>query len=340
MILAMYRWYVADSQAKRPWNPFADFEWEKLRTDHSDLFMRIIAGFFAVEQYVPDYVEKLLRVIRRSHGRSYFHLRWGSEEEKHSDLWEATLLFSKRYSPQWIRDYKNDLISREWNLPFDDPIKMIIYTVFQELATRLNYSQLHRVMRGRIRNDYFDYEFDPVLMKATKNIIQDEAAHYTFFLEVARLFLYYFPAETLEAIKDVMDNFAMPAGDIIPNYKEYQEDVYKAGIYGRKDFRDLLRTALSNLSLENRTALIKGIKQSRLVPDENGGGLRETAIFTEQVDKEGNFYEPAEFKGFDFEQLESSIKENFERIIVFEENTGISKIDPVLFIPNRKPTFN
>jgi acyl-[acyl-carrier-protein] desaturase len=96
--LGLYRWYVDRSQKTRNWNPDMDFDWRSFRTDHSRKMNLVLEGFFAVEQYVPDYVTTLLRVIRRSHGRSHFHIRWGSEEEKHADLWENTLLFSRHRS--------------------------------------------------------------------------------------------------------------------------------------------------------------------------------------------------------------------------------------------------
>ena len=98
--LGLYRWYVSRSQATRNWNPDLDINWRQLRTDHSEKLNNIIEGFFAVEQYVPDYVLTLLKVIRRSHGRSHFHIRWGSEEEKHAELWENALIFSRFRTPK------------------------------------------------------------------------------------------------------------------------------------------------------------------------------------------------------------------------------------------------
>ena len=71
--VGLYRWYVSRSQQTRNWNPNTDFDWRAFRTDHSPEMNTILEGFFAVEQYVPDYVLTLLQVIRRSYGRSHFH---------------------------------------------------------------------------------------------------------------------------------------------------------------------------------------------------------------------------------------------------------------------------
>ena len=105
----LYRWYVARSQKMRNWNPDADFEWTQMRTDHSDDVVQLIEGFFAVEQYTPDYTSEILRIVRQSNGRSNFQLRWGAEEERHANTWENALLFSRRRSPEAIEDYKGQL---------------------------------------------------------------------------------------------------------------------------------------------------------------------------------------------------------------------------------------
>ena len=136
--LGLYRWYVSRSQTTRNWNPDTVFDWRNFHTDHSEAINRILEGFFAVEQYVPDYVLTLLRVIRRSHGRSHFHIRWGSEEEKHADLWENTLIFSRFRTPKWIETYKQVLREKAYELPWENPMHMIFYTVVQERAIQVN----------------------------------------------------------------------------------------------------------------------------------------------------------------------------------------------------------
>ena len=75
----LYRWYVARSQKMRNWNPDADFKWGAMRHDLSPDTVQLIEGFFAVEQYTPDYTSEILRIVRRSNGRSNFQLRWGAE---------------------------------------------------------------------------------------------------------------------------------------------------------------------------------------------------------------------------------------------------------------------
>lgn len=317
-MVGLYRWYVARSQTTRNWNPDTSFDWRHFRKDHSEDMNRILEGFFAVEQYVPDYVTKLLQVVRRSHGRSHFHIRWGSEEEKHADLWYNAVLFSEHRSPDWLRDYMGQLRGREYDLPWDDPMHMIFYTVFQERATQVNYLNTVLIAKGHAPRPGFENDVDPILAQAAQTIAIDEAAHYNFFLEGARLYLYYYPAQALEAMHDVIRHFAMPAGNLIPNYAEFAEIVHRAAIYGpREHARDVVQHALENLGMAGRKALEAGIRKGRLVPDENGN-LRETAIFD----------------GLDFPSISQKVQQIFGRIRKHEEATGLWQIDPTRFVSN------
>lgn len=316
--LGLYRWYISRSQTTRNWNPNTDFDWRSLRTDHSEKLNTIIEGFFAVEQYVPDYVLTLLKVIRQSHGRSQFHIRWGAEEEKHSDLWENSLLFSRFRTPQWIDDYKQELRSKEWELPWDNPLHMIFYTVIQERATQVNYLNTGLIARGKAPAEGFENDVDPILAQVAQVIAVDEAAHYNFFLEGARLYLYYYPAQALEALHDVIKFFAMPAGDLIPGYDKFAEVVAAARVYGpREHITDVLTIALQNLGLDGRKALLQGIKRVRQVPREDGV-MRDTAVLDT----------------LDYAEIEKKVKQMFGRVNKFEEKTGHAEISPLVFAPS------
>ncbi len=318
--VGLYRWYVSRSQKTRNWNPNSDFDWRNLRTDHSPELNTIIEGFFAVEQYVPDYVLALLKVIRRSYGRSHFHIRWGAEEEKYSDLWENSLLFSRFRTPQWIEDYKHMLRSKEWELPWDNAMHMIFYTVIQERATQVNYLNTGLIAAGKSDKLEFANDTDPVLAKASQMIAVDEAAHYNFFLEGARLFLYYYPAQALDALHDVIKFFAMPAGGLIPDYDRFAEVVAKAAVYGpREHIRDVLDVALAQLGVNGRIALRKGIKRIRQVPT---------------LEDDDNMVDTAIFDVLDYEGVTDKVRKLFGRIERYEKKIGFDLIQPTTFVPS------
>jgi acyl-[acyl-carrier-protein] desaturase len=317
-LTGLYRWYLTRSQIARNWNPHTGFDWRKMRTDHTPQLNTILEGFFAVEQYVPDYVTALLHKIRESYGRSHFHIRWGAEEEKHSDTWLNALLFSRFRTPQWIEDYKQALRSGEWKLPWDDAFHMVFYPVIQERATQLSYLNFGLIARGKSDKPEYAQSADPVLAQVSQVIAVDEAAHFSFFTECARLMIYYYPTRSMEALRDVIEHFAMPAGGLIPNYEHFYEVVAKAGVYGpREHARDVLQTALDNLGVKSRRALENGVRAFRQVPDPDGN-LRDTALFDT----------------LDYPTVEQAVRRLYGRIEQFEQEIGFADIDPTRFTPS------
>jgi acyl-[acyl-carrier-protein] desaturase len=317
--LGLYRWYLSVSQAKRNWNPDSGFEWGKIRTDHSEDMKTVIEGFFAVEQYVPDYTMKAIQMYRRNHGRGHFQIRWGSEEEKHSDLWYNALIFTEARSADWVRDYQYMLRGTEWQLPWEDPLRITCYVVFQERATQVNYLNTVLAARGKLSHPGFANDADPVLAQIAQTIAVDEAAHYNFFLEMLRLHLYYFPHKTLEAMNDVIKHFAMPANNYIPNFEKFYETVYRTGIYSAREYaRDVVQVALNQLGVVGKRALEAGIKKSRLVPNPFGE-MRETSFF---------------FDGFDYSAVEKAMRKLFDRVHDYEAKIGFDRFDPVKFLPS------
>src|SRR5690606_6383868 len=121
---------------------------------------------------------------------------------------------------------------------------------------------------------------DVILAQVAQTIATDEAAHYNFFLELLRVHLYYFPQEALEAIHDVLAHFIMPAADLIPNWDEFSDTVYRSGIYGPREYRrDVVQVVFDLLGIESRKALEKGIQEGRRVPTPDGSELRLTTLW-------------------------------------------------------------
>lgn len=320
---SLYRWYVDRSQTLRNWNPDRSFDWKALKHNHKPELISVIEGFYAVEQFVPDYTAEIVKMTRANYGRANFHLRWGSEEEKHSDLWYNMLLFSGQRTAKQIEDYTSELRKNTWTLPFDCPIQMLIYTVIQERATQLNYMNLAKVGRGENDSKMFEGVSDPIIAQGSKTIAADEAAHYNFFLEGARLYLYYFPAETLAALVAVIRNFMMPASKLIPNYEAFIKTLYEGEIFGRSMYaREVVPAALSNLGIDSVREVERGIKQTRCVPTTEGE-MRETALFDTE-----------NFPFIDFSIVESAVIRLFDRIGSYEDEIGLTDINPTQFIRN------
>lgn len=81
---------------------------------------------------------------------------------------------------------------------------MLFYAIVQERATQLCYLSTALIARGGSEKPELRNDADPILEKAATTIARDEVAHYSFFLEIARVYLYYYPAQALEALMDVI----------------------------------------------------------------------------------------------------------------------------------------
>ena len=227
-----YLRYFKNAEAKRRWHVERDIPWHLASPRASDLTADIVQFFSAVEMFLPDYTSKIMELIRRSRGRAWFQANWGYEESKHSMVLEEWLLRSGKRTPEQVKEFERTLLGAEWDLPFQSPRQMIVYTMIQEMATGLNYVNL----RKRAIE-----EGDGALAKTLSWVSADESAHYNFFRKGVKAYLELEPEETISDVKFVFDNFAMPAQYQIPRYDELSRRVDAAGIYGPRMYLQKVR---------------------------------------------------------------------------------------------------
>ncbi|MEK6784173.1 MAG: acyl-ACP desaturase [Nitrospirota bacterium] len=261
----LYRLYVRRADSRR-WNADSDFDWKSIRKDLSPEVQCILRGFFAVEQFVPDYTGCLADLFRPNYGRSQYQLQWGVEEARHADVWRNALRSSTAMSLCEIEDYSMALRQQRWSPPWDGPIEMLFYAVFQERATQLTYLDMAGLFKS---STYGTGDGDPVLYKAAMAVAVDEAAHYRFFLEGARLYLYYFPEESLEALQHVINCFEMPAMELIDDYAYFKAALIRRKLYSRAKYsKQVIAHSLRNL----------GIGHVRLLRDWKDSGAGVTTV--------------------------------------------------------------
>ncbi|MBI1914582.1 MAG: acyl-ACP desaturase [Planctomycetes bacterium] len=199
----LYRDFFDRAEKKRRWSLRDDIPWDQCNPDVDPAIADVVESFCAVELYLPDYTSKILPVVRPSRGRTWFYANWGYEESKHSLALGDWLLASGSRTDEQMTDLENMVFEREWNLPHDSQLGMLVYAMTQELATFLAYRNLRQ--RLEERGD------DPALNKLLRLVSVDERAHYDFFRQGVSLFLQHDRDETLEQMRRVMHNFAMPA---------------------------------------------------------------------------------------------------------------------------------
>jgi len=131
----LYLEYFHKAEAHRRWNLQKDIPWELVSKTPDPAIATVVRAFMAVEMYLPDYTAKILHLVRASRGRAWFQANWGYEESKHSLALETWLLESGSMKKEELFVFQEEILAREWKLPYDAPLEMMLYTTLQEFAT-------------------------------------------------------------------------------------------------------------------------------------------------------------------------------------------------------------
>jgi acyl-[acyl-carrier-protein] desaturase len=229
----LYRDFFDQAEKKRRWSIRDDIPWDECNPKLDPAIGDVVESFCGVELYLPDYTSKILPVVRPSKGRTWFYANWGYEESKHSLALGDWLLKSGMRSDEQMADLEEKIFQWEWKLPHDSHLGMLVYAMVQEVATWLNYRNLR--LKAEERGG------DPALSKLLTLIAVDERAHHSFFRECVELYLKHDRQTTLEQLRRVMNDFAMPAIDAMADGRQrvarikglqiFDEDIYYREVY-------------------------------------------------------------------------------------------------------------
>jgi acyl-[acyl-carrier-protein] desaturase len=200
-----YRDYFDIAEKKRRWNLRDDIPWDQCNPGLDPAVADVVETFCMVELFLPDYLSKQLPQVRGNKGRAWMLASWGYEESKHSMVLNDWMLKGGHRSEGQLRDMDNSVFEREWNLKYNDPLASVVYTMVQEVATRVNYRNLRKVAGGRC----------PALDRLLELVQIDEAAHGGFFRQIVSIYLEEDRATTLERIRMVLNTFTMPADHLL-----------------------------------------------------------------------------------------------------------------------------
>ena len=254
-IWKIYREFFDMAERRRRWTIQSDIPWDQCNPNTSPEIADVVETFCAVELFLPDYVGKALPMSRTVRGRAWFLANWGYEESKHSLVLQEWLVRGGHRTEEQIEEACNWAVFNEWNLPMDDVRGMTCYTMCQELATWLHYRNLRNVVGNT----------DPALSRVLQLISIDERAHYDFYVKVMKLHLADDRAGTLEQLKRVLNDFAMPATHLMADSANRQAKVRSLNIFNEGLFyADVLIPIMDALGIEkselrNRALLKKSL---------------------------------------------------------------------------------
>ena len=227
-IYRLFREYFDKAEKKRRWSIKDDIPWSQCNRSLRPAIADVVDTFCSVELYLPDYLGKLIPQVRGNRGRAWFLANWGYEESKHSMVLADWLLKSGHRTEEQMADMESHVWEREWNLPQDSARGMACYSMLQELATWMHYRNL-RTIAGQSGGD-------PALEKLLTLISVDERAHYDFFKDLVKLYLDFDRPGTLDQLRRVANDFAMPAYDLLADSDRRAAAVQSLGIFDERLF--------------------------------------------------------------------------------------------------------
>ena len=174
----------------------------------SDELLVVLVGDMVTEEALPSYSMALNGLVRDEEGDgpapwARWLRGWTAEENRHGDLLNAYLRLTGRVHMRAIERTVHALIVNGFNPKSRaDPYNLLVYTSFQERATRISHSNVGR-MAAR--------DGDPNLARICGVIAGDEARHEAFYTRMMGQVLEHDPAGGILAFRSMLrGTIAMP----------------------------------------------------------------------------------------------------------------------------------
>ena len=215
-----------------------DLAKEQISNDLADV-LRI---FKRVEDNLPDFSKSALRAFRNVKGVNRSYHQWSNEEAEHSNAAGLILVATGHNTQEELDEDYYRTQEQEWNLPFKEPIEVLIYAMFQEKNTSWNYHAVAKKLE------------DQGALKAahvTRIIASDESFHGAGFNHYVDAWAKLHPKEAEEAALHVAWNFRMPSLHLMRHRLRDTVRVMKTIGYNQEQVETLLRRGLADLKFVN-----------------------------------------------------------------------------------------
>ena len=214
-----------------PWSQGRDFAalggeaWNPEQSRLSPIARTALEVNLLTEDNLPSYH----RIIEDAFGLdgawgTWVH-RWTAEEGRHAYCIRDYLLVTRGVDPAELEQARMAVMQIGYDSEPKTIMRVLAYTSFQELATRISHRNTGR------------YTEDPIAEKLLSRVATDENLHMVFYRNLVKAGLEIAPGPTLRGITDEVVRFAMP-GSIIPGFVRKAAQIAKVGIYNLRIHHD------------------------------------------------------------------------------------------------------
>ena len=221
----------------------------------SDELLVVLVGDMVTEEALPSYAISLNGLVRDDEGMSpapwaRWLRGWTSEENRHGDLLNAYLRLTGRVNMRAVEQTIHRLIANGFNPRNQaDPYKLLVYTSFQERATRLSHGNVGRIA-GR--------EGDANLARICGMIAGDEARHEAFYTRMMGRVLDLDPAGGILAFRSMLRGLIAMPGRFMddgtdPNlFDHFAIVAQRANVYTVHDYASIIEHLVRSWNIAGR----------------------------------------------------------------------------------------
>ncbi len=197
------------------------------------------------EEGLPHFHRLIATHLPQRSAWSEWNFLWTAEEDRHGCILRDYMRDSRVVDSLEVdilqHDYLADGFDPDWNR---DPYRLLAYTSLQERATQVAHAGTGRKAR----------EYEPLIGDILSAVAGDEARHFVFYRDVFGELLDLDINRALAALLKVAPALTMP-GTRIPGFDAMARVVARAGIYGPRDYRRIVKQLLEHWRIGERTGL-------------------------------------------------------------------------------------
>lgn len=238
-----------------------DFRQQALGVDDETLV--VLVGDMVTEEALPSYSVSLNRIAKDHTGDSdapwaRWLRGWTAEENRHGDLLNAYLRLTGRVDMRSVELTVQHLLNNGFNPKTNaSPYDALVYTSFQERATKVSHRNV-----GRLARKHGDNHFATICAR----IAGDESRHELFYTRMMAAVLDEDPDGGMLAIRRMIRGLiAMPGkhmcdGKTPDLFDRFAAVAQRSGVYTVRDYADILAHLVDTWDLANRSVTGKAAR--------------------------------------------------------------------------------
>lgn len=209
----------------------------------SDELLVVLVGDMVTEEALPNYAIALNYIAQDATGDgdspwAKWLRGWTAEENRHGDLLNAYLRLTGRVDMRSVEVTIHHLINNGFNAhTFSDPYHGLIYTSFQERATRISHGNVATLARN---------QGDAALAQICNRIAGDEARHEQFYTRMMKHVIEVDPDGAMLAIRRMIRGLIRMPGKLMYDGKDpdlfdhFAAVAQRTGVYTVHDYADII----------------------------------------------------------------------------------------------------